>query len=130
MFKNSQAFSSFSVNDIEKAKNFYGKILGLDVSEVPEMSGLIRLRFGDGTALIYAKTDHVPATFTVLNFPVSDLEETVDKLAGLGIRCEVYDTETIRTDQRGIHKRDGHEIAWFKDPAGNILSVLKESPEK
>lgn len=127
MLEESKAFSSFSVDDVKKARGFYSQTLGLDVSEVPGMDGLLHMRLGGGhTVMIYPKADHVPATFTVLNFPVRDVESTVDRLNGLGVRFERYDTGDIKTDAKGIAKGEGPKIAWFKDPAGNILSVIDE----
>lgn len=123
MLKNSKAFSSFSVNDIEKAKKFYSEILGLEVLE-NEM-GLLELHFAGGlNILIYPKDNHTPATFTVLNFNVTDIDKTVDELTSRGIAFERYDEPYIKTDEKGIC-RGKPSIAWFKDPAGNILSVLK-----
>ena len=128
MLRDSKAFSSFSVDDLQKAKTFYGQTLGLEVSEVPEMQGLLQLRLAVGNAvLIYQKANHAPATFTVLNFPVSDVETTVDKLTRLGVRFEKYNDKDIKTDAKGISRgQGGPDIAWFKDPAGNVLSVLKQ----
>src|ERR1700730_6753947 len=124
MFKNTKAFSSFSVDDIQKAKEFYGQTLGLEVSEVEE--GLELRIAGGGEVFIYPKPDHTPASFTVLNFPVDNIEQTVDELTKLGVRFEHYDGD-IKTDEKGIHHSAGAgpNIAWFKDPAGNILSVLQ-----
>lgn len=126
MFKKSKAFSSFSTDDIEKAREFYSNILGVKVEEIKEM-GLLQLRLaGGGTVMIYPKGDaHTPATFTVLNFPVEDVEKTVDALIKKGITFEQY-TGEIQTDKKGISRGFGMAIAWFKDPAGNILSVLEE----
>lgn len=131
MLKDSKAFSSFSVDDIAKAKEFYGQTLGLKVSEITEMN-LLQLEFaGGGRVMIYPKDDHAPATFTVLNFPVKDIDEAVDALAGKGVAFEQYDTDYIKTDGKGIARGDGEgkgpQIAWFKDPAGNILAVLTEA---
>jgi predicted enzyme related to lactoylglutathione lyase len=124
MLKESKAFSSFSVDDPQKAKTFYGQTLGLEVSDVPEMQGLLQLRLAGGkVVMIYPKANHAPATFTVLNFPVSDVEQTVDKLTRGGVRFERY---VAKTDAKGISRGQGPEIAWFKDPAGNILSVLEQ----
>jgi len=124
MFKDTKAFSGFSVNDLKRAKEFYGQTLGLEVSEMPE--GL-ELHIQGGTRVfIYPKPNHTPATFTVLNFPVRDIEQAVDKLTKLGVRFEHYDHGNIKTDSKGISRAGGHEIAWFKDPAGNILSVLQD----
>jgi catechol 2,3-dioxygenase-like lactoylglutathione lyase family enzyme len=126
MFKNTKAFSGFSVNDLQKAKEFYGKTLGLDVAEL-EM-GVLELHIAGGTnILIYPKPNHVPATFTILNFPVDNIEDAVDELTKRGVRFEKYDEPEIKTDEKGIHRGSTDpNIAWFKDPAGNILSVLEE----
>ena len=127
LLRDTQAFSGFSVNDVQKAKKFYGETLGLDVAEVPDMEDMLELHLGSGaTVLIYPKPDHKPATFTILNFPVDDVEETVDTLSKRGVRFERYEGE-IKTDEKGISRGNGGPtIAWFKDPAGNILSVLEE----
>lgn len=124
MFKEAKSFSSFSVNDLQKAKKFYGETLGLDVSQTPE--GL-ELHTDDNVVFIYPKPNHTPASFTVLNFSVNDIEAAVDQLNALGITLEHYNMPDIKTDQRGIARGPhGPTIAWFKDPAGNILSVLEE----
>ena len=124
MLKDTKAFSGFSVNDLQKAKEFYGWTLGLEVSEEPE--GLALRIAGGATIFIYPKPNHTPATFTILNFPVDDIDQTVDELTKLGVRFEHY-AEPIKTDEKGIHRSEpGPNIAWFKDPAGNILSVLEE----
>jgi predicted enzyme related to lactoylglutathione lyase len=124
IFKNTKTFSSFSVDDLEKAKEFYGKTLGIDVSESDE--GLILYPKSSNELFIYPKTDHSPASFTVLNFPVNDVEQTVNKLKSMGIQFEIYDEGELKTDENGIFKgENGFKIAWFKDPAGNFLSVLK-----
>ncbi len=125
MLKESKAFSGFSVNDIKKAQDFYSQTLGLDVSE-PKMEGLIELNVAGGTnILIYPKPNHTPATFTILNFPVKNIEDAVDELTKRGVCFEKYEGE-LKTDEKGIHRGEGPLIAWFKDPAGNILSVLEE----
>jgi catechol 2,3-dioxygenase-like lactoylglutathione lyase family enzyme len=127
MFKETQAFSSFSVNDLAKAKEFYGQTLGLEVVEETAM-GLLSLHLATGgEVMIYPKADHTPATFTVLNFPVDQIDAAVDELTRRGVRFETYDTPEIKTDAKGIARggpQAGPQIAWFKDPAGNILSVL------
>jgi catechol 2,3-dioxygenase-like lactoylglutathione lyase family enzyme len=124
MLNPSKAFSSFSVNDIQKAKEFYGKTLGVELSSGPE--GTIELKLAGGAkALLYPKPNHQPATFTVLNFPVPSVEKAVDELNQRGVRFEVYDESNLKTDQRGISRGNGPTIAWFKDPAGNILSILE-----
>ena len=121
MFKDSHAFSGFSSNDIPKAKEFYGQTLGV---EVTEENGMLTLHLaGGGNVLIYPKDNHEPATFTVLNFPVDEIDPAVDKLTNAGIAFERYDG--MGQDERGIMREEGPAIAWFKDPAGNILSVLE-----
>jgi catechol 2,3-dioxygenase-like lactoylglutathione lyase family enzyme len=126
MFKDTKTFSSFSVNDLQKAKEFYGRLLGLEVEE--NQMGILTLHISGGyDIIVYPKPNHEPATFTVLNFPVDDLEKTVDDLISKGITFEQYG-EPIKTDAKGIVRGDdrGPDIAWFKDPAGNILSVLRK----
>ena len=124
MFKDTKAFSGFSVNDIQKAKEFYGQTLGLEVSET---NGMLELHVVGGTTiLIYPKPDHTPATFTILNFPVRDIDQAVDELTRRDVRFESYNQEYLVTDEKGIAREGGPKIAWFKDPAGNILSVLEE----
>ncbi|AFM26175.1 VOC family protein [Desulfomonile tiedjei] len=124
MFTITKAFGSFSVDDLQKAKEFYGETLGLEFSEMPE--GL-ELHISGGTRVfIYPKPDHIPATFTILNFPVDHIEEAVNELTKRGIRFEVYDEGALKTDEKGIFRDGGIKIAWFKDPAGNFLSVLEE----
>ncbi|MGI8735447.1 MAG: VOC family protein [Pyrinomonadaceae bacterium] len=122
MFKEAEAFSSFSVNDLKKAREFYGGTLGLEVAETPE--GL-ELHLAGNTVFIYPKPNHTPASFTVLNFSVNNIEEAVDEIVALGLRLEHYDLPDMKTDERGIARGPGPKIAWFKDPAGNILSVLE-----
>ncbi len=125
MLEASKAFSGFSANDIGKAKEFYGKTLGLKVSE---SHGLLTLHLASGNnVLIYPKPNHVPATFTVLNFPVNNVDQAVDELTTRGVRFEIYNLPAIKTDEKGIMRGKGPTIAWFKDPAGNVLSVLKTS---
>ena len=123
MFKNTKAFSGFSVNDIGKAKEFYGQTLGLEVSEA---HGILTLQVAGGARIvIYPKPNHAPATFTILNFPVDNIEKAVDGLSGRGVRFEHYEG-ALKTDEKGVHRGMGPKIAWFKDPAGNILSVLEQ----
>ena len=125
MLENSKAFSGFAAGDIGKVKEFYAKTLGLKVTEE---HGLLTLHLAGGNnVLIYAKPNHVPATFTVLNFPVNDVDQAVDELTKRGVRFEIYNTPDIKTDEKGIMRGKGPTIAWFKDPAGNILSVLEVS---
>ncbi len=125
MFRDSQAFSSFSVDDVAKAKEFYGRVLGLRVEEGG--MGTLRLHVAGGAEiLIYPKgVDHTPASFTILNFPVENAEKAVDELAGRGVRFEQYEGD-LKTDEKGIFRGGGPVIAWFKDPAGNVLSVIEE----
>jgi catechol 2,3-dioxygenase-like lactoylglutathione lyase family enzyme len=125
MFKASKAFSGFSVNDLAKAKEFYGRTLGFEVSEE---RGMLQLNIGGGArVLIYPKPNHAPASFTILNIPVTNIEDAVDQLTKAGVAFERYDHPQLKTDERGIH-RSGQEpnIAWFKDPAGNVLSVIEQ----
>jgi predicted enzyme related to lactoylglutathione lyase len=124
MFKAAKAFASFSVNDLNKAKEFYGQTLGLEVTQHPE--GLELKLANNFSVFLYPKPNHTPATFTVLNFPVNDIEEAVEELKNLGVSIEHYDTAEIRTDESGIMRGPGPQIAWFKDPAGNVLSVVQE----
>jgi catechol 2,3-dioxygenase-like lactoylglutathione lyase family enzyme len=124
MLAESRAFSGFSVNDIRKAKEFYSRTLGLEVSE---SHGLLKLHLAGGTSvLIYPKPNHAPATFTILNFPVANVDKAVDELTKRGVRFEIYTDPKIKTDEKGGFRGEGPIIAWFKDPAGNILSVLEE----
>ena len=125
MFKNTRAFSSFSVDDLKKAKAFYGQTLGLDVIETKENGLELRHAGGGGGVFVYPKPNHVPATFTVLNFEVPNVDEAVDNLTKRGVKFEMYDLPNLKTDQRGVFRGEGPTIAWFKDPAGNILSVLE-----
>ena len=125
MLGDSPAFSGFSVNDLESARRFYTDTLGLRVADVPEMGGLLRLHLGSGAdVLVYAKDDHTPASFTVLNFPVPDVEQAVDQLEARGVTFEHY--ENPPTDEKGIMRAGGPLIAWFTDPAGNVLSVIQQ----
>ena len=122
--KNSEAFSGFSVNDIEAARSFYGEKLGLEV-EKGEMGVLTLKLKGGNNVLLYPKDDHKPATFTVLNFPVDNIDDAVNSLLNIGVTFEQY--PDLKTDENGISRESGGpNIAWFKDPAGNIISVLEE----
>lgn len=124
MFENTKAFSGFSVDDVSEARKFYGETLGLRVSEEGEPMSMLQLHVAGATdVLVYPKTDHAPASFTVLNFPVEDIEEVVDELTGRGVSFERYDG--AEQDEKGIHRGEGPLIAWFKDPAGNVLSVIQ-----
>ncbi len=125
MLQDSKAFSGFAVDDPQAARRFYGETLGLGVEDAGE-AGLLTLRLaGDRAVLVYPKPDHVPATYTVLNFPVDDIEAVVDGLAKRGVEFERYEGTDMETDEKGIFRGGGPLIAWFKDPAGNILSVLQ-----
>ncbi|MDQ6927399.1 MAG: VOC family protein [Actinomycetota bacterium] len=127
MLKDNEAFSSFSVDDPGAAKQFYGETLGMDISEDPDMKGLLELSVaGGGKVMIYPKPDHAPATFTVLNFRVDDIDTAVDELAERGVDFEIYDEGELKTDSKGIMRGNGPQIAWFRDPAGNVLSVLHD----
>ena len=122
MLENSKAFSGFSVDDIPAAKKFYGDTLGL---KVVEENGLLGLQLaGENRILVYPKENHEPASFTILNFPVDDVDKAVDELTARGVNFERY--EGFDQDDRGIMRGQGPDIAWFKDPAGNVLSVLNE----
>lgn len=122
MFENTEAFSGFSVDDVSEAGKFYGETLGLKVSEESEPMSMMELHIAGGhNILVYAKPNHTPASFTILNFPVEDIDEAVDGLAGRGVRFERYDG----TDEKGVFRGEGPLIAWFKDPAGNVLSVIQ-----
>ena len=124
MFNHAKPFSGFSVNNLEKARKFYQETLELDVSDAP--MGALELSIDDDTkVLIYEKPNHTPATFTILNFPVDDVDKAVDELRDRGVRFEVYKDGDLKTDAKGIHREGGPKIAWFKDPAGNFLSVLE-----
>jgi catechol 2,3-dioxygenase-like lactoylglutathione lyase family enzyme len=122
MFANTKAFSGFAVDDVDKAREFYGETLGLKTSE---QHGLMTLHLaGDRPTLVYPKPDHAPAAYTILNFPVADIEQAVDGLTARGVRLERHDG--LAQDEKGISRGGRPYIAWFKDPAGNILSVLQE----
>lgn len=125
MFTPNKVFSGFAVDNIHKAKEFYGRTLGMEVNE-GEM-GILHLKLASGAdVIIYPKQDHTPATFTILNFPVNNIEEAVDDLIIRGVKFIHYDYEGIKTDEKGIMRGNGPNIAWFHDPAGNILSVIEE----
>jgi catechol 2,3-dioxygenase-like lactoylglutathione lyase family enzyme len=125
MFENTKAYSGFAVDDLQTAREFYGETLGLKTSVLDEENGLLSLDLaGDRATLVYAKPDLQPANYTILNFPVDDIDKAVDELASRGVRFEKYDG--FEQDEKGIARGPGPKIAWFKDPAGNILSVLQE----
>lgn len=122
MFGDTEAFSGFAVDDIDAAEKFYGQVLGVAVTRE---HGMLTLRLGGGASvLVYPKAEHTPATFTVLNFPVDDIEAAVDELARRGVATQRY--PGMPADERGIMREGGPLIAWFTDPAGNVLSVLQE----
>ena len=122
MFGTTKAFSGFAVDDIAAARKFYGETLGLKVTEE---NGMLTLHIaGDRPILVYPKPDHTPATYTILNFPVDDIDQAVDELTSRGVRFERY--EQVPADDKGIFRGGGPLIAWFTDPAGNVLSVLQQ----
>jgi Glyoxalase/Bleomycin resistance protein/Dioxygenase superfamily. len=124
MFAQTEAFSGFAVDDLQRAREFYAETLGLQTSE---QHGILTLHIAGGRdVIVYPKPDHVAADYTILNFPVENIEATVDELAARGVNIERYDG--FEQDQRGIMRGGGPYIAWFKDPAGNVLSVLQERP--
>ncbi len=123
MFRDTKAFSGFAVPDIAAAKAFYGDTLGIDVTED---HGMLTLHLAGGRdTIVYPKPDHVPATYTILNFPVDDVEAAVDALTEKGVEFQKYEGEDFATDAKGIMRQGGPLIAWFTDPAGNILSVIQ-----
>jgi catechol 2,3-dioxygenase-like lactoylglutathione lyase family enzyme len=122
VFTNTKAFSGFAVDDLQQAREFYGDTLGLRTTEE---HGLLTLHLaGDRPTLVYPKPGHTPADYTILNFPVEDIDEAVDELSGRGVRFTRYDG--FEQDEKGIFREGGPYIAWFTDPAGNVLSVLQE----
>ena len=122
MFENTKAYSGFAVDDVQKARDFYEGKLGLKTSEE---HGMLTLHIaGDRATLVYPKPDHSPADYTILNFPVDDIDKAVDELSARGVRFERYDG--FEQDEKGIARGEGPYIAWFRDPAGNVLSVLQE----
>jgi predicted enzyme related to lactoylglutathione lyase len=125
MFANTPAFSGFAVDDLQKAKEFYGETLGVKTTVLDEENGLAQIDLaGDRTTLVYVKPDFEPATYTILNFQVEDVEKAVDELSSRGVSFERYDD--FEQDEKGINTGPGPKIAWFRDPAGNILSVLEQ----
>jgi predicted enzyme related to lactoylglutathione lyase len=126
MFADTSAYSGFAVDDLERAREFYGETLGVRTSVVSEEGGLISLDLaGDRSTLVYEKPDFTPATYTILNFPVDDIDQAVDELTARGVSFERYDG--FEQDEKGIARGSGGPpIAWFKDPAGNVLAVLQE----
>jgi catechol 2,3-dioxygenase-like lactoylglutathione lyase family enzyme len=126
MFANTKAYSGFAVDDLQKAREFYGETLGLETSVISEENGVMTLHLaGDRGTLVYQKPDYTPATYTILNFPVDDIDKAVDELGARGVHFERYDG--FEQDEKGISRGRGPYIAWFKDPAGNVLSVLQDT---
>ena len=126
MLKDSKAFSGFSVKDLPAAKQFYNQTLGLDVEDGP--MGLKIILGGGNSVFVYSKDDHQPASYTILNFPIDNIDQAVDELAAKGVKFEQYPEMTdAKGVARGIAHNRGPDIAWFKDPSGNILSVLQEA---
>jgi catechol 2,3-dioxygenase-like lactoylglutathione lyase family enzyme len=124
MLANSKAFSGFAVDDLDEARAFYADTLGLTVEPI-EGAPLMTLQLaGDRPTLIYAKPNHTPADYTILNFPVEDIDAAVEELAARGVTFERYDG--MNQDDKGVMREQGPPIAWFKDPAGNVLSVLEQ----
>lgn len=124
MIRTKEAFSGFAVNDIDSAKEFYGTTLGMDISD-SEM-GTAELKLGSGASvMLYPKDDHTPADYTMLNIPVDNIDEAVEELTERGVEFIIYNSGDIKTDDKGIMRGNGPNIAWFKDPAGNIISVLE-----
>ena len=123
MFANTKAYSGFAVDDLQAAREFYGETLGLNISVMSEHLMSLDLA-GDRSTLVYQKPDYTPATYTILNFPVGDIDKAVDQLSARGVRFERYDGS--QQDEKGISRGEGPYIAWFKDPAGNVLSVLQD----
>lgn len=124
MLADAKATSGFAVPDTDEAKRFYGEALGLNVAVLDEENGVMALKLTGGDVFVYRKPDFVPATYTILNFEVDDIDSTVGDLASRGVSFERYDG--FEQDEKGIARGPGPQIAWFKDPAGNILSVLKQ----
>jgi predicted enzyme related to lactoylglutathione lyase len=125
MFANTKATSGFAVDDVDAAKRFYGETLGLGTTDLSEEFGLISLQLaGDRQVLVYRKDDFTPASYTILNFEVDDIDAAVDELGGKGVTFERYDG--FEQDEKGIARGPGPKVAWFKDPAGNILAVLEQ----
>ena len=125
MFANTKAYSGFAVDDLQKAREFYGETLGLKTTVLDEENGLMSLDLaGDRGTLVYQQPGSTPASYTILNFPVDDIDAAVDELTSRGVRFERYDG--VEQDEKGVARGPGPSIAWFKDPAGNVLSVLQE----
>jgi catechol 2,3-dioxygenase-like lactoylglutathione lyase family enzyme len=127
MLANSKAFSGFAVDDLQKAQRFYGEALGLNVELLDEENGLLSLHHPDGRdTLVYLSPGMTPPSYTILNFPVEDIDQAVDDLTARGVVFEQYGNDDLPQDEKGVMREGGPQIAWFKDPAGNTLSVLQE----
>lgn len=123
MFSSIPAFSGFSVDDLDDAERFYGETLGLETSR--DAMGFLRITLGSGAVVMaYGKQSHTPASFTILNFPVDDVDAAVDRLNSRGVETKIYSDDKITTDAKGIMRGHGPDIAWFTDPAGNVLAVF------
>jgi catechol 2,3-dioxygenase-like lactoylglutathione lyase family enzyme len=128
MLANSKAYTGFAVDDLQKAQRFYGETLGLNLELLDEEHGLLTLHLaGDRDTLVYLSPGMTPASYTILNFPVDDIDRAVDELTSRGVSFEQYDNDEMPQDEKGVMREGGPLIAWFKDPAGNTLSVLQES---
>jgi len=128
MLADSKAFSGFAVDDLDKARQFYGETLGLEVELLDAENGLLSLHHpGDRDTLAYLSPDMTPPSYTILNFPVDDIDQAVDELTSRGVSFEQYGNDQMPQDEKGVMREGGPLIAWFKDPAGNTLSVLQES---
>ena len=127
MLSNSKAFSGFAVDDLDRARQFYGETLGLDVELLDEEHGLATLHLaGDSDTIMYLSPGMTPASYTILNFPVDDIDQAIDDLSSRGVSFEQYGNDDLPQDEKGVMREGGPLIAWFKDPAGNTLSVLEE----
>jgi catechol 2,3-dioxygenase-like lactoylglutathione lyase family enzyme len=127
MLADSKAFSGFAVDDLDKARQFYGETLGLEVELLDEENGLLTLHLaGDRDTLAYLSPEMTPPSYTILNFPVEDIDQAVDELSARGVSFEQYGNDEMPQDEKGVMREGGPFIAWFKDPAGNTLSVLQE----
>lgn len=127
MLASSKAFSGFAVDDLDKARQFYGETLGLDLEVLDEENGLLTIHLaGDLDTIMYLSPGMTPPSYTILNFPVDDIDQAVDELASRGVSLEQYGNDEMPQDEKGVMREGGPLIAWFKDPAGNTLSVLQE----
>jgi predicted enzyme related to lactoylglutathione lyase len=127
MLADSKAFSGFAVDDLDAAKRFYGETLGLNIEVLDEEHGLLELHLaGDRDTIVYLSPEMTPPSYTILNFPVDDIDQAVDGLAARGVACVQYDNPDLPQDEKGVMREGGPLIAWFKDPAGNTLSVLQD----